>query len=76
MQIIPSNVSTFSRVDSQHKYLQSPQGLKSHFGKWYTGVVVSDIYTIFFIPKLGEMIPNLTFAYFSDGLVQPPTGLY
>ena len=26
-----------------------------------------------FTPKLGEMIPNLTISYFSNGLVQPPT---
>ena len=26
-----------------------------------------------FTPILGEMIPNLTYAHFSNGLVQPPT---
>ena len=30
-------------------------------------------YFYIFTPKLGEDEPNLTYAYFSDGLVQPPT---
>jgi len=36
------------------------------------GWQVSNIFGIF-TPKIGEDEPNLTCAYFSDGLVQPPT---
>ena len=35
------------------------------------GIIRKGIFLIF-TPKLGEDEPNLTCAYFSDGLVQPP----
>ena len=41
----------------------------------YLGGGNSDIFGIF-TPKIGEDEPNLTFAYFSDGLVQPPTSYF
>jgi len=38
----------------------------------YCDWVVVSIFFVF-TPNFGEMIPNLTVAYVSNGLVQPPT---
>ena len=39
---------------------------------FYVQVVVSNAVCFFFTPKIGEDEPNLTFAYFSDGVGSTP----